>query len=179
MSSDELSNLLDQSQAGLDAIDRVTEMASSILDPAELFNKILDEIFATVQPERASILLIDPKSDQLTVIASRRQDKKEVSHRVGISQSVIDHVLKRKESIFIDDAMYDPQLSLKRSIILHGIRSAMCSPIRGSDRIIGVIHVDRAIRGSEFGKEDLNLLDAIANAAGIAIENAQLDQDKD
>lgn len=178
MSSDELSNLLDHSQAGLDAIDRVTEMASSILDPAELFNKILDEIFATVQPERASILLIDPKSDQLTVIASRRQDKKGVSHRrVGISQSVIDHVLKRKESIFIDDTMYDPQFSLKRSIILHGIRSAMCSPIRGSDRIIGVIHVDRAIRGSEFGKEDLNLLDAIANAAGIAIENAQLDQD--
>ena len=176
MSSDELSNLLDHSQAGLDAIDRVTEMASSILDPDELFNKILDEIFTTVQPERASILIIDPKSDQLTVIASRRQDKKEVSHRVGISQSVIDHVLKRNESIFIDDAMYDPQLSLKRSIILHGIRSAMCSPIRGSDRIIGVIHVDRAIRGSEFGKEDLNLLDAIANAAGIAIENARLDQ---
>jgi GAF domain-containing protein len=55
----------------------------------------------------------------------------------------------------------------------------MCSPIRGSDRIIGVIHVDRSMIGLEFGKEDLNLLDAIANAAGIAIENAQLDQDKD
>jgi GAF domain-containing protein len=68
--------------------------------------------------------------------------------------------------------MYDPQFNLKRSIILHGIRSAMCSPIRGSDRIIGVIHEDRVIRGSEFGKEDLNLLDAIANAAGIAIEKA-------
>jgi GAF domain-containing protein len=179
MSADELSNLVDHSQAGLDANERVTEMASSILDPDELFNKILDEIFIAVQPERASILLIDPKSEQLTVKASRSQDKKGVSHRVGVSQSVIDHVFKKKESIFINDAMYDPQFSLKRSVILHGIRSAMCSPIRGSDGIIGVIHVDRAIRGSEFGKEDLSLLDAIANAAGIAIENAQLDQDKD
>ena len=179
MRADELSNLLNHSQAGLDVIDRITEMASSILDPNELFDKILDEIFTTVQPERASILLIDPKSEQLEVKASREQDKKGVSHRVGVSQSVIGHVFEKKESIFIDDAMYDPQFSLKSSVILHGIRSAMCSPIRGSDRIIGVIHVDRAIRGSEFGKEDLNLLDAIANAAGIAIENAQLDQGKD
>jgi adenylate cyclase len=157
----------------LEAIDRITEMASSIMDPAELCNKILDEIFATVQPERASILLIDPKSDQLKVIASRRQDKKGVSHQVGISQSVIDHVFKKKESIFIDDTMYDPHFGLMKSIIFQNIRSAMCSPIRGSDRVIGVIHVDRAIRGSEFSKEDLNLLDAIANAAGIAIEKAQ------
>ncbi|MCK5484862.1 MAG: GAF domain-containing protein [Desulfobacterales bacterium] len=153
-------------------------MASSILDLDELLNKILDEILATLGPERASILLIDPKSDQLTVKASRRQDKKRASHRIGISQSIIDHVFKKKESIFIDDTMYDPQFSLKRSIILQGIRSAMCSPIRGSDRIIGVIHVDRAIRGSEFSKEDLNLLDAIAKAAGIAIEKAQFDQER-
>lgn len=178
LSPDESMNIPGHSHAGLGAIERVTQMASSILDLDELLNKILDEILATLRPERASILLIDPKSDQLSVKASRGQDKKGPNHRVSISQSVIDHVFKQKQSVLIDDAMYDPQFSLAQSIVLHDIRSAMCSPLGGRDRIIGIIHVDRSTRGAAFSKEDLLLLDAIAKAAGIAIENAQFDQER-
>jgi len=53
----------------------------------------------------------------------------------------------------------------------------MCSPLRGRKRIVGIIHVDTTGAGA-FSQEDLMLLDAIGNAAGIAVENAQLYNDK-
>jgi signal transduction histidine kinase len=54
----------------------------------------------------------------------------------------------------------------------------MCSPLRGRTRIVGIIHVDTSTSSGDFGNEDLMLLDAIGNAAGIAVENAQLYKEK-
>jgi signal transduction histidine kinase len=73
--------------------------------------------------------------------------------------------------------MADSKFGLAESVVLHNIRSAMCSPLRGRTRIVGIIHAD-ATGAGEFNQEDLMLLDAIGNAAGIAVENAQLYKDK-
>jgi two-component system NtrC family sensor kinase len=178
LSSDMLMDLLGRSHASLEAMYRVIRMASSVFDLDLLLNKILDEVFATVRAERAFILLIDPNSDQLEIKASRWKDIEGLEHRVSISQNIIDHVLDRKESALIADAMADSQFGLAKSVVLHKIRSAMCSPLRGRTRIVGIIHVDTSTSSSEFGREDLLLLDAIGNAAGIAVENAQLYREK-
>ncbi|UCE82144.1 MAG: GAF domain-containing protein, partial [Deltaproteobacteria bacterium] len=77
----------------------------------------------------------------------------------------------------IADAMADSKFGLADSVVLHKIRSAMCSPLRGRTRIVGIIHVDTTGAG-EFTQEDLMLLDAIGNAAGTAVENAQLYSEK-
>jgi signal transduction histidine kinase len=171
------SDLKDSSSHSLETIYRITRMASSIFDLDVLLNKVLDEIFANVRAERAFILLIDPNSDQLEVKASRWQDKEGLDHKVSISQNIISHVLEKKESVLIADAMADSKFGLAESVVLHQIRSAMCSPLRGRTRIVGIIHVDTTGAG-EFTQEDLMLLDAIGNAAGIAVENAQFYSEK-
>ena len=79
--------------------------------------------------------------------------------------------------MLIADAMADSKFGLAESVVLHNIRSAMCSPLRGRTRIVGIIHADTTGAG-EFNQEDLMLLDAIGNAAGTAVENAQLYKDK-
>ena len=174
----ELMNLLGRSHATLDTMYRVVEMASSIFDLDVLLAKILDETFATIRAERAFILLIDPNSDELEIKASRWQDKEGLDHKISISQNIISHVLEKKESVLIADAMADSQFGLAKSVVIHKIRSAMCSPLRGRDRIVGIIHVDCSTSSGEFGQQDLMLLDAIGNAAGTAVENAQLYKEK-
>ncbi len=166
------------SNHSLRTIYRITRMASSVFDLDVLLNKILDEIFSTIKAERAFILLIDPSSDQLEIKASRWRDKEGVDHKISISQNIISHVLEKQESVLIDDAMVDSMFSLAESVITHKIRSAMCSPLRGRKRIVGIIHVDTSTSLGQFSQEDLMLLDAVCNAAGIAVENAQLYREK-
>ena len=122
-------------------------------------------------------LVFQPFSDQLELKASRWQNKDGLDHNVSISQNIIAHVLEKKESVLIADAMGDSKFGMAESVVLHNIRSAMCSPLRGRTRIVGIIHVDTTGVG-EFSQEDLMLLDAIGNAAGIAVENAQLYSEK-
>ena len=177
LSSSMLMDLLGRSHQSLGAMYRVTRIASSIFDLDVLLNKILDETFATIRAERGFVLLIDPNSDQLEVKASRWQNKEAPDHKVSISQNIISHVLDKKESVLIADAMADSKFGLAESVVMHKIRSAMCSPLRGRTRIVGIIHADTTGAG-EFNQEDLMLLDAIGNAAGIAVENAQLYKDK-
>ncbi|MES0351124.1 MAG: ATP-binding protein, partial [Desulfobacteria bacterium] len=177
LSSSMLMDLLGRSHQSLGAMYRVTRIASSIFDLDVLLNKILDETFASIRAERGFVLLIDPNSDQLEVRASRWQNKEGLDHKVSISQNIISHVLDKKESVLIADAMADSKFGLAESVVLHNIRSAMCSPLRGRTRIVGIIHADTTGAG-EFNQEDLMLLDAIGNAAGTAVENAQLYKDK-
>jgi signal transduction histidine kinase/pSer/pThr/pTyr-binding forkhead associated (FHA) protein len=177
LSSSMLMDLLGRSHLSLGAMYRVTRLASSIFDLDVLLNKILDETFATVRAERGFVLLIDPNTDQLELKSSRWQKKEGLDHKVSISQKIISHVLEKKESVLIADAMADSKFGMAESVVLHQIRSAMCSPLRGRTRIVGIIHVDTTGAGA-FSHEDLMLLDAIGNAAGIAVENAQLYKDK-
>ncbi len=177
LSSSMLMDLLGRSHQSLGAMYRVTRIASSIFDLDVLLNKVLDETFASIRAERGFVLLIDPNSDQLEVKASRWQNKEGLDHNVSISQNIIAHVLEKKESVLIADAMGDAKFGMADSVVLHNIRSAMCSPLRGRTRIVGIIHADTTGVG-EFTQEDLMLLDAIGNAAGIAVENAQLYSEK-
>ena len=174
----ELTELLGRSHGSLRAMYRVLRLTSSILDLDLLLNSILDEVFATIKAERAFVLLSDSGSGQLEVKASRWQTKDGIEQRVSISQHIIAHVLEKKESVLIADAMADSTFGLAQSVVIHKIRSAMCSPLRGRSGIVGIIHVDTTSTGSgEFGEEDLLLLDAIGTAAGIAVDNAQLHQE--
>ncbi len=166
------------SPESLKTIHRITRMASSEFDLDLLLNRILDATFGTIPAERAFILLINPVSNQLEIKASRWQDKEGLDHEVSISHNIISHVLENKESVLIDDAMLDSKFSLAKSVIIHKIRSAMCSPLRGRKRIVGIIHADTSTSSRKFSQEDLMLLDAIGNAAGIAVENAQLYREK-
>jgi signal transduction histidine kinase/pSer/pThr/pTyr-binding forkhead associated (FHA) protein len=177
LSSSMLMDLLGRSHLSLGAMYRVTRIASSIFDLDVLLNKVLDETFATVRAERGFVLLIDPNTDKLELKSSRWQKKEGLDHNVSISQNIISHVLEKKESVLIADAMADSKFGMAESVVLHQIRSAMCSPLRGRTRIVGIIHVDTTGAGA-FSHEDLMLLDAIGNAAGIAVENAQLYKDK-
>jgi len=50
----------------------------------------------------------------------------------------------------------------------------MCVPLRLKDRVIGTVYVDTRQPGVVFGKDQLRFLEAFANQAAIAIDNARL-----
>jgi PAS domain S-box-containing protein len=55
-----------------------------------------------------------------------------------------------------------------------GFRSYMCVPLKGRDKLIGVISFVSAESERRYTKSDLSFAEELARRAGIAIENAQL-----
>jgi diguanylate cyclase (GGDEF)-like protein len=67
-----------------------------------------------------------------------------------------------------------PQTPGGRSL---AIRQAMVAPLVGETGVIGLFTVaNRLTEGTEFGAEDVRLLETLANQAGVALENGQLEQ---
>src|SRR5205085_3652781 len=53
-------------------------------------------------------------------------------------------------------------------------RKLICVPLKVQDRIIGVVEVLDKKSGEDFDVSDLKLLEAMADAAAVAIENVRL-----
>ncbi len=57
------------------------------------------------------------------------------------------------------------------------IRQAMVAPLVGETGVVGMLTVaNRLTEGTAFGRDDLLLLETIANQAAVALENGQLEQ---
>jgi len=57
------------------------------------------------------------------------------------------------------------------------IRQAMVAPLVGEAGVIGLFTIaNRLTEGTEFGTDDLRLLETLANQAAVALENGQLEQ---
>jgi HD-GYP domain-containing protein (c-di-GMP phosphodiesterase class II) len=53
-------------------------------------------------------------------------------------------------------------------------RKLLCVPLKSQDRIMGVVEVLDKVSGLNFDKEDVKLLEALADAVAVAIENVRL-----
>ncbi len=153
---------------------RVSNQVGVITDLDKLFVQILELILEIINADRGFIMLAGEGSQYLIPRATCCRKGREDSSEITISKSIAMHVLKSGESVLTSDALQDSRFLSAQSVILQGIRSAMCVPLRVKDKILGIMHVDT--KGSEvkFSQEDLELLGAIAHQAAIAIETALL-----
>ena len=145
-----------------------------IVDFPEVLNKTLEKVVEIVKADRGFIVLLDEETGDLVPYVSHKRRGLLHSGEILLSKSICREVLESGESILTSDAMEDRRFQGSESVVIQKIRSAMSAPIRGKDKLLGVIHVDSIGRLTSFSRDDLELLTAIGYQAGIAIENAML-----
>ena len=161
----------------LRALYRINQLISSTFDIGVLLEKIMDQIFDLLRAERGAIMLLDDESGELRPKVVRRGTTRAGDDtKISISRTIVNQVLRRGEGLLCSDAMRDERFRTQESIITHRVRSAMCAPLRSRDRVLGLIYLDSSLATGSFTKDDLRLLTAIANEAGVAIEYAKLHQ---
>ena len=67
----------------------------------------------------------------------------------------------------------DDRFKSFKSVNLFRIRSLMCVPLRCRGRIIGTVYLDSRRQGKLFTNEDLRFVEAFADHAALALENAR------
>jgi Nif-specific regulatory protein len=151
----------------------ISQVINSILDPEELFNRMMDLALSATRAERGLIWLVDP-AGTLTVKVARNIDQRTIDDTSEVSRTIMDTVLRTGEALLTSDAKTDPRFSGSESVVLYNILSILCAPLKKKDAIIGVIYIDSRTTTNVFTEKDKDFLAAFANMAAIAIENATL-----
>ncbi|MCU1311962.1 MAG: Adenylate cyclase, family 3 (some protein containing domain) [Candidatus Angelobacter sp.] len=92
--------------------------------------------------------------------------------RIIFSQTILERIKKEPQPILITDASEDERFSESESLKISGLRSAMCAPLVGSQRLFGILYVDNMQRKAAFTQEELNVFSLVATQAANAIDNA-------
>lgn len=140
-----------------------------------LLDKVVDFTFQIMNVDRVSILLLDGKSNELVprISKSRTGDASAARH---VPQSIARKAVEERVAILSDNAAADERFKGK-SILIQSVRSAMCTPLMGSDQnVLGILYVDNLTATHSFADEDLEFLIAFGGLTAVAIENSQLSE---
>ena len=135
-----------------------------------MLEQIAGYAYQLLDVDRVAILLSD-EVGQLVPTISR--DKRGTDTPRAVPQSIARKAVEEKVAILSDDAGEDTRFT-GESIVMQRVRSAICSPLIGSEeRVLGVLYVDNVTISHRFGEEDLEFLVAFSGIAAVAIENAR------
>jgi len=168
-------NQVERREKKLSLLLEVSKELSKQQELDRLLDKVVDFTFQIMNVDRVSILLLDGKSDELVprISKSRTGDASAAKH---VPQSIARKAVEERVAILSDNAAADERFKGK-SILIQSVRSAMCTPLMGSDqKVLGILYVDNLTATHSFADEDLEFLIAFGGLTAIAIENSQLSE---
>jgi signal transduction histidine kinase len=156
------------------AMYRISSIIRSNVDVDKLLDDVLAQAFRSFRAERGAILMFDDETGELVPRVFRSRVDAPDETEMTISRTIVNQVIENQEAILTSDATLDERFGPAESIVEQHIRSAMCGPLSTKNHVLGIIYVDCPTRVGTFKRTDLELLTAIGNEAGIAVENRML-----
>jgi serine/threonine-protein kinase PknK len=90
-----------------------------------------------------------------------------------VSRSIVLDAIKQRRPLVTANARTDQRLQGRRSIEDFDLRSVLCVPFQTEAGIEGAIYVDNPVREGMFSTRSIDLLEALAGQAAIAIGNLE------
>jgi len=164
----------------LQEINALYEAGRSLAHTIELNNllrKIVKLAAGVTQAEIASLMLINPGSEYLTIESSIGLDPKlPGTVRLPIGSSIAGYVAKSGSPLIIKNVEKDKRFK-RINKERYSSASLLCVPLKVSNRVLGVINMANKKDGQVFNKHDLKLLTTFASQAAVAIDDARQFED--
>jgi len=141
----------------------------------EVLEVIMDLVFEAIPAERGFLMLMEGEGQEM-VSKAVRDLRRSSGGAISLSRSIANMVILKRQSILTTDAQSDERFKMRESVVLQGIRSAMCVPLWNNKDVIGLVYVDTLNTAKSFKPEDLKLLTLLANIAAMKIENTRLEK---
>lgn len=160
---------------------QLTTLTAKALDRQDYLRQVMDLVFDEFKPERGFVMLGGASSYeplQPAVVKHRTPPLDLEDRRIGVSRTILQHVVRRGEGVLSTNAMNDPRFAKGDSVQRMAIRSAICAPIKFRERVFGAMYIDSSLANYTFTEEQLALMNAIGQHVGLALANAELITDK-
>ena len=145
---------------------------TSTLSVRDVLQRLLDRTLRHLDAELASILLVG--EDRTLTIAVARGLPKYVIEQTVVrwGEGISGYVAATGKALLVTDVEQDPRFQ-RRNRERYYTRSLVTAPIMLQNNLRGVINVNNKASHQEFADGDLHLLQAIADHAAIALQNAE------
>jgi Nif-specific regulatory protein len=158
----------------LAVLNEISQMVAKTQTMEQFLNRMLEHVINATEADRGTVLLLDARSNQLSVRASRnRAGQAEIPY----SKEIIRYVLKGGIGILSPSPTEDDRFNASDSVSDLGMRALLCVPMRVRNRINGIITLDSS-EGEDFQQQHLYLLNTVAAQAALFIENLRLQENQ-
>jgi len=164
-------------QAANEALGRITRLLTARLDAQQTLITIAETAVALVGDGVATIWLLEDETwlVQAAEAGARHPDHPARPVRLKIGEGIVGRIAQVKEPILIPDAQADPRFPAHPWLREEELHASAGFPLLLGDRCFGVFQVMR--RGAcPFGQEEVQLLQAFADQAAVAVQNSRLFQ---
>ena len=145
---------------------------SSVRDVASLQRKVLDAVFEVAPADRAAVLLLEEGSEEFSSILSRYRESG-LEQPIQASQTILSQVMRENVAVLSNEVAEDEAYRAADSLASPSVRSVLAAPMEAQGKLVGVIYLDASSAGVQFDAGLLQLVLALGNIAGLAMENAR------
>lgn len=168
----------DRTKALLELLYHVSREVATALDLRTVLQRVLHEAIKNVGGERCSIVVLDDAGkavDATIVYGEQVHEHTTQQMRDTMERGLAGWVIRNRKGTLVLDTSKDERW-LKRpddAIDRSGVKSAICVPLLARENLVGVLTLVHA-KPNAFSEEQLDLMQAIAAQAGVAVLNARL-----
>jgi two-component system sensor histidine kinase DegS len=158
----------------LRAINAVTAIVTGSLELEQILNDALDKALEVTGLDAGLIFFLEKQSQELILVAYRGVSTESATgvDRLNLGEGFCGRVAQSGEPMVVQDSSRDPRLT-RLAVWEEGLRGQIIVPLTSKGEVQGVLAV--ATRDArQFLPEELELITAIGNQIGVAIENARL-----
>jgi K+-sensing histidine kinase KdpD len=160
-----------------DALGQIAKSITSQLDLDEVLNQVVEAAHMLTNAGETSIWLVDEQTGELFLEVERGiSDEKIRRMRLPTNDTLAGQVVKTQKSMRASRQPGEEQIKVKTGYLVEALAYV---PISLGGVTFGVLSVGHREKAKQFNKRDERLLEAIADFAAIAIQNARLYQATD
>lgn len=142
--------------------------------PEDLYPLALSLVFDCLEAERGALLLPEP-GGELEAHSLRHRDARPLSQtELRIPTSIVREAVDTQMGILTSDATRDPRFAARESVQRGRVRSALCAPLWDGERVLGAFYLDSRVESYAFTRDDLLLLNGIANLVAMRMKQDAL-----
>lgn len=178
-------------EAALALINRIGVTINTTVDLEGALNTITEYIVETTQAEAGAIYLLDAESQELqakalvglfppmhqprgaAVGSIKHVAERARTEKIQVGEGLVGFVARTGEPLLISDAANDPRASSLANDILP-VRSFIAAPLRLRQKVLGVFAVVNKRDKTPLEKDDLRLVQLLADQAALALDVVRL-----
>lgn len=147
----------------LQALQQLSEALNRTVSMEEVLEQLLDETRNLLEAENASVMLLEPDGETLTIKMARGLSDEVVANtRVKLGERISGKVAQKRQPILY------PAFDADET------GSALSVPLLKDDQVLGVLNLRHKKGGGDFSADELSLAARFANVAALSISKAGL-----
>ena len=162
----------------LTTIHTISSLLTQSLELEQVLRTATDMVMGIMEADAVLLYSLDEKTGELVLKAYEGVSAEFARgvDRIRLGEGFNGQVAQSGEPLMVEDASNDPRLS-REVVKEEGLKAQLIVPMKSRGRVVGTLCV--AVRSHrEFTIEELDMLSAIGNEIGIAMENASLYQEQ-